>query len=106
MNAVKCNKCLAVIVSHHRHDYVACNCTNAADRVAIDGGNEIVVRRVYGKNASYVQIKDVDQLVALGGETKRKPYKAPSFVRAKPTKIKKSSMKQRMEQAIKDQQRR
>lgn len=33
-NAAKCNNCLDVIESIHRHDYVTCSCGN----LSVDGG--------------------------------------------------------------------
>lgn len=38
-NAARCKKCGHVLVSRHRHDYVACPCGNA-----VDGGKDYLKR--------------------------------------------------------------
>lgn len=39
-NAIKCNSCVDIIESKHRHDFVSCKCGN----VFVDGGLEYLRR--------------------------------------------------------------
>lgn len=49
-NSVQCLSCLTILESHHRHDFVSCNCSN---QTFTDGG--LVYNRVGGKDLDLIK---------------------------------------------------
>lgn len=50
-NMVRCRKCMTVIESRSRHDYITCPCGN----VSVDGGREYL-KRVFKKKEDYEEL--------------------------------------------------
>lgn len=56
-NRARCRKCITIIESEHRHDYVSCKC----GAIAVDGGKD------YLRRAGHV--KDIEDLSEYEDET-------------------------------------
>ncbi len=54
-NQVECHNCGGRPYSAHRHDFVECGCSSAADKVCVDGGTDYR-RRVHGSEANFTDI--------------------------------------------------
>lgn len=52
-NKVRCNSCLDVIESKHRHDFVTCKC----GAVSVDGGNDYH-KRCFETGATWEELRD------------------------------------------------
>lgn len=62
-NSVKCLKCLDVIESKHRHDFVWCKCKS----IAVDGGKEYLKR--CGNLGTYEELSKMRQRAPRGWRT-------------------------------------
>lgn len=54
LNKLKCLQCEVVLISHNRHDYKVCSCSN---ETTIDGGTDYL--RYGGKDMSKIELQTV-----------------------------------------------